>query len=94
MTEKQRVKHRREFFEAVHEGRIEVLTDIESFGKVKKGDLVKVLNGYDCEVGPFEILGFTADGKMFLDWDCYWFAIKADRVVKILNRLTNKNTEL
>ena len=82
MKEKQRAQHRREFAEAVRQGCFPTLTEWESIGDLKKGDLVVVLNGFGIEVGPFQILGFKSDGKMYLDWDCYWYPIRTDRVVK------------
>ena len=43
-----------------------------------KGQVVDIVNGYGCIVGPFEILGFCdpcASGRcVYLDWDCSWFA--------------------
>ena len=52
-----------------------------------KGQVVDVVNGYGCIVGPFEILGFCDPNEfgrcVYLDWDCYWFANKPlDIIVK------------
>lgn len=52
-----------------------------------KGQIVDVVNGYGCLVGPFEILGFCnpdASGRcVYLDWDCYWFTKNpSDIIVK------------
>lgn len=52
-----------------------------------KGQVVDVVNGYGCIVGPFEILGFCDPNEfgrcVYLDWDCYWFAkAPSDIIVK------------
>lgn len=65
-----------------------VLDSINHSSGIKKGDLVIVKNGYGFEIGPFKVLGFCIKNnipKMYLDWDCWWYSINLDRIVKILN---------
>lgn len=52
----------------------------------KVGDIVTVTNGYGIEIPGMRILGFEKkiDPEwrptcfIFLDWDCYWFAVAQD----------------
>lgn len=78
-----RTEHKNLFNKAVEDGKI-CLTETKSFGGFEVGQEVIVKNGYDIEVGPFEILGFDDRNKMFLDWDCYWYPTSTERVVKVV----------
>ena len=50
------------------------------------GDVVTVINGYGVEIKGKRILGFIQevdpewrpDAIIYLDWDCYWFAVEVD----------------
>ncbi|MGM8936593.1 hypothetical protein ACS8E9_17230 [Pseudomonas neustonica] len=54
----------------------------------KMGDVVTVINGYGIEIKGKRILGFVQevdpkwrpDAIIYLDWDCYWFAVEVDRL--------------
>lgn len=83
-TDEQRLTHEREFLSRIDE--FKPLDAIEHSTGVKKGDLVVVRNGYDLLVGPFKVLGFETgnDGpRMYLDWDCYWFSTRVDKIFEI-----------
>lgn len=80
MTEKDRMKCENEFLCGVSDGKI-AMTDTKEIGGHKIGDVVMLLNGFDIEVGPFKILGFNKDGKMYLDWDCYWYPVPVKRII-------------
>lgn len=83
MTLQQRQESKNLFNKAVEDGKIG-LVEIKSFGGFEIGQEVIVKNSYDIEVGPFEILGFNDKNKMYLDWDCYWYPISTERVVKVV----------
>ena len=55
--------------------------------EIKKGDYIKVRNGYGIVIGPFEVLGFRKPDYrgacIYLNWDCYWFTEKVSDVVSI-----------
>lgn len=52
------------------------------------GDIVTVTNGYGIEIPGVRVLGFAKkidpdwrpDSYIFLDWDCYWFAVSPDEL--------------
>ena len=53
--------------------------------RLSKGDFKKVVNGYGCVIGPFEILGFSQPDStgccIYLNWDCYWYKEPVNKVV-------------
>lgn len=62
----------------------DVLTDTPF--NLTVGQYVTVRNGYGHTVGPFMVLGFrkgTDCRHIYLDWDCYWFAVKPTDVLTI-----------
>lgn len=83
MTLQQRQESKNLFNKAVEDGKVN-LVETKSFGGFEIGQEVIVKNGYDIEVGPFEILGFNDKNKMYLDWDCYWYPISIERIVKVV----------
>ncbi|RCV93921.1 hypothetical protein DU506_00595 [Vreelandella rituensis] len=52
------------------------------------GDTVTVTNGYGNEIPGVKILGFVSEidpdfrpeAFIYLDWDCYWFAVSPDKL--------------
>lgn len=47
--------------------------------------MVKIDSGAGPLRGPFTIIGFCdppkgGGGTIFLDWDCYWFAVKEENL--------------
>ena len=43
---------------------------------LKTGDIIEFWGGYNNDIRyRSKILGFDTDGKAFMYWDCYWFAI-------------------
>lgn len=43
---------------------------------LKKGDNIEFWGGYHNDIRfTSEILGFDENGKAYINWDCYWFAI-------------------
>lgn len=56
--------------------------DANSKHDLKTGDQILFLNGYDIPMIS-EILGFDEEGKAYMLWDCYWFAVDLDsRLIK------------
>ncbi len=53
-------------------------------GEFKIGDIVSFFGGHDGDINfKSEILGFDDEGRAFMLWDCYWFAIRpAERQFK------------
>ena len=50
---------------------------------VKVGDLVTFMGGYNSDIiYTTEVLGFDEDGDLIVLWDCYWFAVKPERLIK------------
>lgn len=50
---------------------------------VKVGDLVTFIGGYNSDIiYTTEVLGFDEDKDLIVLWDCYWFAVKAERIIK------------
>lgn len=93
-SDEQRTKFEREFHERMKENKYTIVLDVLDNDKgVKKGDMVIVLNGYDCPIGPYKVLGFE-DGaqSVYLDWDCFWVACPISKIVEIngIDCITNK----
>lgn len=43
---------------------------------LKTGDIIEFWGGHNNDIRyRSRILGFDTDGKAFMNWDCFWFAI-------------------
>lgn len=75
---KRNVNFNQEYAEkfAEHKAKISGFTDTNSELGLKSGDVVKFISGYNSDLKYItKILGFDADGKAFMLWDCYWFPV-------------------
>lgn len=77
-----RKSHREAFKKLVAENKTNIDRNTLDFNGYSVGQEVSLYNGYGLEVGPFTILGFSKEGKMYLDWDCYWFPVPTSRIIK------------
>lgn len=65
--------------------RIDNFSDENKEFNLKTGDTILFLNGYDLPMIT-KIIGFDADGRAFMLWDCYWFPVNLhDRLIQKLN---------
>lgn len=81
----------REAFLMLKEKSRTLITDINEAHGLRTGDRILFYNGYGVEMIT-EILGFEEDGKAFLLWDCYWFAI--DLHTRLIRKMDQVNTEI
>ena len=46
---------------------------------LKKGDVVEFWSGFHNDIRyRTKILGFDPEGKAYMFWDCFWYAIRLD----------------
>ena len=84
-SDEQRAEFERQFHERFdHNEYIVPIDTLENNKGVKKDDMVIVLNGYDCPIGPYKVLAFEKGAQsIYLDWDCFWVACPISRIVEI-----------
>lgn len=56
-----------------------------SIWDIKAGDTIVFKNGYGILMQTV-VVGFEIGegGCIYLDWDCYWYPIKEDRIIRVL----------
>lgn len=82
LLEDKYVKEHRYLFNE-YKNKLKFFTETNDKLGLKAGDKVTFLNGYDVLMMT-EILGFDEDGKAYMLWDCYWFAVDlVDRQYKL-----------
>lgn len=55
---------------------------------INHGDEVIIRNNARKLAGPYEVLGFTSDGKnVYMDKDIYWLPIPIENVVVVMTKL-------
>ncbi len=93
-TAEQRAEYERRFRHWVREHGLQqaILDKCNNTLGVKKGDMVVVLNGYGCPVGPYKVLGFDNCGapSVYLDWDCFWCTKEIGSIVEINGNSINQ----
>lgn len=62
---------------------------IEQNGKfIHHDDEVVIRNNVGKLAGPYEVLGFTSDGKnVYMDKDIYWLPVPIENVVVVITKL-------
>lgn len=61
---------------AEYKNKVTGFSDTNTELGLKSGDVVKFISGYNSDLKYItKILGFDADGKAFMLWDCYWFPV-------------------
>ncbi|MRM84284.1 hypothetical protein [Riemerella anatipestifer] len=52
----------------------------------KIGDVVEFYGGYYNHIlYRTEIIGFDQSGNLYVLWDCYWFPVKQERILRTIN---------
>lgn len=56
-----------------------------SLWDIEAGDTLIFKNGYGVRMKT-TVVGFArgASGEIYLDWDCYWFPIREDRIESVI----------
>jgi len=65
----------------------------ELIGDIEVGDKLVFKNGYGVKL-EFNVIGFNYDDDfnkkynsyIYLDWDCYWYPIGLDRIIKVIKK--------
>lgn len=85
LKRQQRAEHTIKFLEAVNRGDIHPLDVCPIETSLKKGDYILWRNSYRLLISPNRILGFSSDGKMYIDTDSYWAPFPLERAVKVVS---------